>query len=77
MTYRLSDARQRHRLPPAGAARTGCACPSSALQTPAITPERAALWGSSNKFVLVSGAMRTLSRTPDEAVAPTVCALSP
>lgn len=77
MTRRLSDASQCHRLPPAEPARTGCACPSSTRQTAAMTPERAALSGSSNEFAPASGTMPTFSRTADAAVARSVCALSP
>ena len=77
MTNRLSDATQRHRLPPADLARIACACSSSAQHTAAITPKRATLSGSLNEFTPASRAMRAFSRPPDAAVAPTVRAHYP
>lgn len=77
MTHRLSDATDHHRLPTADLVTTGCARPPSARNTIALTPNRSAFPGSSSAFVPVSGTMRSFSRTPDAAVAPTVCTLSP
>jgi hypothetical protein len=77
MTRRLSDAKDHHRLPTADPFTTGCARPSSARNTIALTPNRSAFPGLSSPFIPVSGTMRSLSRAHDAAVAPTVLALSP
>lgn len=77
MTYRLSSVIRQHRLCLAEPAKSACVYRSSARYTAAITPERSALFGSSNQFAIVSGAWHAISRTPDAALAPNVRALSP
>ena len=77
MTHRLSSVTKQDRLCLEEPAEPACAYRSSARHTAAIKAQPAAFSGSSSKFAPVSDAMRTLSRTPDEAVVPTVCALSP
>ncbi|TQM90115.1 hypothetical protein BD293_4035 [Roseinatronobacter monicus] len=77
MTHRLSDDAERHRLHPADPAQPTYANRSSARKPTAGTAVCKAIPGCSTASVTSSAVMRTFSRTPDTAVAPTVRALSP
>ena len=77
MTHRLSFVTDNHRLRSADPAKPACAYRSSAHETTAINPIRAAVAASPTATVTASAATQTFRRAPDPAVASTVRALSP
>lgn len=77
MTHSLSDARRHHRLHPADPAQPVCAYRSSVRKPTAGKAICTAMPAYPTASAIVSAVMHTFSQTPDTAVAPNVCALSP